>query len=249
MAHVILLVNAAGANKINLRWSDGAGCFDPYHLGRVESREFWGHVADARSELKRMADLYLTWVDPNEQGRREQSESELQRAWGKLALSGHRLYCDLFQTRSDRRPEMARKAEEWLRQLRPNDVETLEVVVEEGEFSVPWTVVYDEDPAGRSFPFDRVAGRPALDDCGPFWGLRYRLGSGKRVDPLRRTSAPSSPRLVVVIDPDTYDNLGNEEKRRLDEFCRGRSVVPCTTLGQIETRLAPGQGRAHLLYW
>src|SRR5262249_5830017 len=115
----------------------------------------------------------------------------------------------------------------WLRRLRTNgDVETLEVVIEEGEFIVPWTVVYDEDPAGRSFPLGGPSDPSATDPWASFWGLRYRLGSGKRIDPLRRVSAPASPRLVVVVDSEVEQGLDEEERRRLKTFYDSRSVTP-----------------------
>jgi hypothetical protein len=245
MAHVILLVNAESPNRIGLRWSDGAGWFDPYHLGKVESQEFIAHVAEAREALKLMADLYLTWVDPKEQAGRERNGEALGQACLGLACCGYRLYCDLLQTESDRRPDLAKDAERWLCGLRhEGDVETLEVVVEEGDFAVPWTVVYDEDPAGRSFPIG--AKDPAWE---PFWGLRYRLGAGKRIDPLRRVSAPAEPRLVVVVDAEVEQGLAEEERGRLKKFYADRGVAPCRTFEEVERRLAPGQGRAHVLYW
>jgi hypothetical protein len=250
MAHVILLVNAASPDKIGLRWSDGAGWFDPYFLGKVESQEFLSHVAAARAALKLMATVYLTWVDPKEQTRQEQNKAYLEQTCQDLARCGYRLYCDLFQTDSDRRPEMARHAESWLRRLRSkDDVETLEVVVEEGEFVVPWTVVYDEDPTGRSFSLGGPNDPAALQPWSSFWGLRYRLGSGKRIDPLRRVSAPVEPRLVVVVDLEVENGLDDEEHRRLTAFYADHNIAPCRTFEEVNKRLAPGQGRAHVLYW
>src|SRR5438067_69052 len=130
MAHVILLVNAASDDKITLRWSDGAGWFDPYVLEKTPRHRFLTGAKKAREALKEMAILYLSWVDPNEQATREQNKVDLQLACARLAQTGHLLYRELFQLGHQRRSAEARSVEAWFRMLgAKGEIETLEIVI------------------------------------------------------------------------------------------------------------------------
>ena len=52
----------------------------------------------------------------------------------------------------------------------------------------------------------------------PFWGLRYNLAGGRRVDPLRRVPLVKAPNVLMVIDEDIRKGLPEGQQERLAEF-------------------------------
>src|SRR5262249_3020651 len=81
----------------------------------------------------------------------------------------------------------------------------------------------------------------------PFWGVRYDLTCGRRVEPLRRQARWADPRVVVVVDPDVHDNLDEGQKRRLDAFLAAKQLDRVESLDGLKRALGGGQPR--LLYW
>src|SRR5262249_25574005 len=62
---------------------------------------------------------------------------------------------------------------------------------------IPWNLVYEEDPQTRASP----VGIGNLDPWEPFWGFRYNLGGGRKVDPSRRRPLRVRPAVLLVTDP------------------------------------------------
>src|SRR5205823_5966998 len=108
-------------------------------------------------------------------------------------------------------PEQVRVAEaarRWLEQLSAQESAiTLEVLSEEVGY-VPWNPVYGRPRDPQAF----AAGEPAA--LQPFWGLRYNLAAGRRVEPLQRVRFPRDPRVVLAIDAWVLDGLPPEHQER-----------------------------------
>ena len=85
------------------------------------------------------------------------------------------------------------------RHLGADEIESLELVNDGEPWFVPWNLVYDEDPAGRSFA--ETVAVDGLSAFQPFWGMRYNLCGGLPADPLWRMPFPVETRVLFVIDP------------------------------------------------
>jgi WD40 repeat protein len=117
---------------------------------------------------------------------------------GRLADLGHQLYRTLFREGAAERGA-AGEVQHWLGELtRAGQVEALDV------FS---------DMRGR-IPWELLCDRP---DREAFWGRRYALGGGRRINPLRATPLLESPVQLLVIDADLADALGNDLLRPWQE--------------------------------
>jgi hypothetical protein len=81
----------------------------------------------------------------------------------------------------------------------------------------------------------------------PFWGIRYNLAAGPRVDPLRSRSAPPSPTVLIVIDKEVRERLPPQGKQRLEEFIRVRKLQEVHSLSGLNSILR--QRRPDLIYW
>ena len=80
---------------------------------------------------------------------------------------------------------------------------------------MPWNLVYDERPTKYKAVFQSGQG---VERWRPFWSVRFNLTSGRRVEPLKRRSLWSEPRVVVVVDPTVHERLNDHQKQRLDQF-------------------------------
>src|SRR5262249_44576126 len=110
--------------------------------------------------------------------------------------------------------------------------------------SVPWNLVYDELPEDHELDFQAGEGE---ERWRPFWAIRYKLTTGRRVEPLKRLPTWSDPRVIVVIDPTVYNALHEEQKRKLDAFLAEERL---TRVGSMrELRAALRAGYPGLLYW
>jgi tetratricopeptide (TPR) repeat protein len=237
------------ANQVELIWSSHGGFFRPYIISGPQL-----------SELRRAADRSVT--GPSTSGKpscREALETlvcTLNRAgasrppWEpsyELAEAGFRLFNCLLPSED----ETARKVRRWLEDLRKQSgLIGLEVVVEErsadaGTFlSVPWNLVYDERPAKYKAEFQAGQG---VERWRPFWSARYKLTSGRRVEPLKRLPLWVDPRVVVVVDPTVHEGLVEEQKQRLDQFLAEAGLTAVGSMDELEAALEEGYPR--LLYW
>ena len=128
--------------------------------------------------------------------------------------------------------------------------------------AIPWNLVYDQRPARYKDAFQTGQG---VERWRPFWAIRYNLTSGRRVDPWRRLSDWTDPRVVAVIDPKAREGLRAEERRDLDVFLKEFGFEPISapsppgktdakqvrtqvgSLDELEAALEAGYPR--LLYW
>ena len=184
-------------------WSEGPASFESYRLEGQPFLTFKKTAGELRETLRLLA---MCWLKKPELV----PEHSL-----KLAQQGNKLYKRIFNPGSDQR-DKARKILRWfedLRDARPRLIETLEIVVE-GSFSVPWNVIYDSEPDSELFLSDSDAGR----HWKPFWGLRYNLAGGKKVDPRYRQPWLHDPSVLMVICPNIRSNLPEDQQKQLEDF-------------------------------
>jgi len=140
----------------------------------------------------------------------------------QLAQTGYDLYGLLFQPGQEVRA--------WLERLsREREVQSLEIIGD--AFTLPWSVVYDQTPDQALFA---RAGADGAFWKG-FWGRRFNLLGGRRVQWLRGRQLPHKPAVVLAVDPALRASLPQEEQERLSEFQRGPRVVAesCANLVEI----------------
>jgi WD40 repeat protein/tetratricopeptide (TPR) repeat protein len=243
---VIALVNME-PNQISVRWSTGPAWFDSYHLGKVATYRFRSSVEKARGCLEQMAGDYLAWcmaslppdrpATPEERQRRADAQGALGSSCKNLAKVGNELYRQLFQLDDASHDDIAWRAEAWLTELRlrreERAINSLELVLN-GDLVVPWTVLYDEDPSNRSFGLDPIED----SDWQPFWGRRYRMGAGRRVDPIRRVAAPEKPSLVLAVDRSVLEGLPQDQQASLSEFAMEFGTQLTVTFHDLKTALS-----------
>ena len=223
--------------QVELVWSSGGGFFKPYSIAGVQLGELRESTHQVRKALGEMV------FAQNQAG-------EGPAAWEPdyaLAEAGFRLYNYLLPSEDD----TARKVRKWLEELRKQSaLSALEIVVDEQSadprafVSIPWNLIYDERPAKHKPAFQ--TGK-TTERWRPFWSIRYNLTSGRRVEPLKRMPTWSDPRVIVVVDPDVYAQLLDEQKARLDAFLAEASLTMLHSLEELEAALEEGYPR--LLYW
>jgi hypothetical protein len=189
-----------------------------------------------------MAEDYLAWTKAQGKAYEKESAEILWHTCYALAQEGHELYERLFRPSEDE--INARRIRAWLERLRDGSaVESLELVLE-GDPGVAWNVVYDLPPQREAF----LGGCSEPGQWQPFWGVRYNLAAGKRVDPLRRVPAPSEPSVRMVVDPIVLGRLPDEQKKRLLNFARTHGDLSLIqTREELVNELSAG--RPDLLYW
>jgi WD40 repeat protein len=110
------------------------------------------------------------------------------RTSAELAEVGHQLYRAIFRLDAAQRGSAA-EIQQWFERLsQAGQLESLEIL---------------SDIPGR-IPWNLLCGEP-----GAFWGRRYVLSSGRRVNSLRATPVLEDPALLLVIDPalrEAHDN-------------------------------------------
>jgi hypothetical protein len=223
---------AAEADRLSFRWSDGSGAFEPYFLTGQCLVNFWNYAQQARDGLRDLVQAYAGGA----------ADEELRRTCFQLAQAGHALYRQIFRPDADY-VRVAGEVRQWLTLLRAQEsIESLEVVLE-GARGVPWNVIYDDKPAEKTF----LAGG---DDCArwlPFWGVRYNLAGGRRVNPLRRLPLLRDPHVLLVIDPFVRDRLPDDQRRRLAEFAGRPGLTVAESRDGLEEALR--ERRPDLMYW
>ena len=111
--------------------------------------------------------------------------------------------------------------------------------------SIPWNLVYDERPAKHKPAFQ--TGK-TTERWRPFWSIRYNLTSGRRVEPLKRMPTWSDPRVIVVVDPDVYEQLRDDQKAQLSRVPGGSEPDDAPLAGGAGGG-AVEEGYPRLLYW
>jgi WD40 repeat protein len=128
-----------------------------------------------------------------------------------LAALGHQLYRLLFQL--DAPTPAAQAAHAWLQDLtQKNAVSSLELVSDRPG-CVPWNLVHEQPPDGSASQH--------------FWGFRFPLGVGRRVNPLRVFPYLDKPALLVALDSAVENQLPGDLRQELDQLIaqRGAELV------------------------
>src|SRR5262249_27699365 len=119
--------------------------------------------------------------------------------------------------------------------------DSLELVLD-GLGPLPWNVVYEQEPVE-----ERFLGDTTLACWRPFWGIRYNLACGRRVEPLRRLPWLENPKLLMVICPRVRVGLPKAHQEQLEEFLRttGFRVIASKSslISEMEER------RPDVMYW
>jgi WD40 repeat protein len=256
MAGIVCLVTNR-PDQIEFVWSSGGGFSRPYVVARTELTELREAASAVRDALERLV-IALNRAGGN-------AEAVPRDLAHDLATQGFRLYNDILPPEDPTAGDVRR----WLEGLRLGaDSPALEIIVEEKAdeperfLSIPWNLVYDQHPGVLEEPAPQGQG---AERWRPFWGIRYNLTCGRRVDPWRRQAVWSDPRVVAVIDPTAEKGLRPDERRHLEDFLHEFEFKPVAALplggpaGQTgrrtrvgslrELELALKAGYPRLLYW
>jgi WD40 repeat protein len=199
-------------------WSEGAASFEPYHVEGVALEAFHESAQQARQSLAAAL------------------ESDFRDAADELATLGDQLYRSLFQL--DHASPAAQAVHGWWRELQTkNAVDSLEVLSDRPG-SIPWNLVYEPPPDG-SAARDVSGSSPAIQ---PFWGNRFALGVGRRVNPHRVFPFFEKPDLLVALDPASADPLPSDLRQQFDQlvaYAGGNVVNTFDALTERLRRQAP----------
>ena len=258
MANIVCqVINRDRDDRIEFIWSAGGGFFDPYIVRGTE-------LAEVRTTADQVRDALETLVVALNRTQGQMEAIPWERSY-EFAEAGFRLFNDLLPSENS----TAKVVRRWLEGLHvPSGLVTLEIVVEEDPdqveqfLAIPWNLVYDQRPARYKDAFQTGQG---VERWRPFWAIRYNLTSGRRVDPWRRRSDWTDPRVVAVIDPKAREGLRAEERRDLDVFLKefgfesisAPSPPGKTDAKQVRTQVgsldnleaALEAGYPRLLYW
>ena len=212
MADIVCqVINRDRDDRIEFIWSAGGGFFDSYIVRGTELAELRttaDHVRDGLETL--VVTLNRT------QGQMEAIPCEL--SYG-LAEAGFRLFNDLLPPEDSTAKVVRRwlegfmfravssRSRSWSRKTRPGR-------------AVPGDPLEPRIRPGPSLYKDAFQKGQGVERWRPFWAIRYNLTSGRRVDPWRRLSDWTDPRVVAVIDPKAREGLRAEERRDLDVFLK-----------------------------
>ena len=236
MTLIVCQVIADKPDQLTFTWSDGANPFEPYSLNRLQLDDFKKAVRTAREQLSDLVQLHLGPAPAD----------QLRQASHALAVAGRQLYEAVFAPDAEQLPR-AEAVRAWLAALQDGSVETdtLEFVVEADTY-VPWNLVYDQiPPAPDAFPFSPTD----LGPWEPFWGIRYSVACGRRVNPLRRVPLWGRPDVILVIDPEIRASLPDEDQqaRRLAAFAGTNGFRVVESCEQLSAALKGD--RSYLVYW
>ena len=229
MSHVVCLMNVE-EDHATFTWSEGPASFGPYKLDGMVYNEFKEIAAEAREKLADLVKDYLM------------DEKAVPNSAFELADAGYELYQAMFRPGADQ-ARQAKQVRTWLEKLAlQEEVDTLEIVVE-SPWSLPWNIVYDQPPNKASFLAD--------DDSPyrwrPFWGLRYNLAGGRKVDPLRRMPVLKDPKVLMVVDREIRDGLPEDQQQRLATFAETHQFTIVHRKDELQDAITVE--RPDLLYW
>ena len=104
-----------------------------------------------------------------------------------LARSGYELHQLIFRARESDAAS-ARRIHQWLHDLHEQkSIDSLEIV-SDVPGRIPWNLVCEQAPEGTP-------------DLQAFWGVRYPLTTGRRVNPLRLAPIFAEQEVLLVLDP------------------------------------------------
>jgi WD40 repeat protein len=239
MAHIVCQATAnLQSDELEFLWSEGPASFEPYDLRGHPLKHFERAIVAARKALFKVVLLS-----------RDGKDELLPDACLALARAGRDLYDALFPPKAGQYqdPDEIRA---WLEGLRDQHlVESLEVLLAEKGTArtrstpraVPWNVLYDEQPDPHLFRAPGNGARPWQ----PFWGVRYNLAMGRKVDPRRRMPFwDRNLHVVFVVDPQV---LPADEWSELQTFAERQAYPILHSRDELENYRAVHP--VDLLYW
>src|SRR5271157_3522144 len=116
------------------------------------------------------------------------------------------------------------------------------MVVLDGLGPVPWNVFFEQEPVEKAF-----LSAESLDCWRPFWGIRYDLAGGRRVEPLRRLPWLNEPKVLLVICPTIFESLPAEQKATLDAFVSTGGFKVIGSKAELVAEME--ELRPDLMYW
>jgi WD40 repeat protein len=129
----------------------------------------------------------------------------------ELAQLGHQLYRALF--RLDAGAAGAHEIHSWFSALaREGRIDQLEFLGD-APACFPWNVLIEEVPPADSF-------QPAGEGWQRFFGARFNLGAGRRVNTLRAVPFVEATPLLFAVDPTLASRLDATHQARLEPFRR-----------------------------
>jgi WD40 repeat protein len=140
----------------------------------------------------------------------------------ELAQLGHRLYCAVFRQDLSEQGSAA-AVQTWLARLASsNAIERVEFL-SDAPALIPWNVLLEEIPASG--------------DVGPrFWGARFNLGAGRRVNALRQNPAQVKPTRRFAADLDLTQQLSPSQHSLLAELRESGRLVHSVTSVEDELK-------------
>ena len=218
------------ADRATFTWSEGPASFEPYTLDGMVYKDFKEIAEEAREKLADLVKDYLF------------DEANMPKSAFALAEAGHELYQAMFQPGAEQ-ARQAKQVRKWLAKLREqHEVDTLEIVVE-SPWSLPWNILYDQEPDEEDF----LVNDDSSDHWKPFWGLRYNLAGGRKVDPMRRMPLLSDPKVLMVVDPEIRDGLPEEQQQRLADFVGKHNFTMVHSKDELQKAIKTQ--RPDFLYW
>jgi hypothetical protein len=224
---------------VKFTWSQGKDAFKPYRL-------VGGSFRRLEKEIKKVREALVALVGECHAGGSGDTGGAVVRvreAGHELAAAGFALYERFFSPNADdsEQVRLAADARRWLEQLSAEESEvTLEILSEKVGY-VPWNALYGRAPNRAAF----LAGDAAAWQA--FWGLRYNLAAGRRVEPLRRVRFPRDPRVLLAIDDRVLSKLPSEQQERLRTVAAKWNLPMVQTKTELERELRASP--LHLLYW
>src|SRR5262249_49213441 len=80
-----------------------------------------------------------------------------------------------------------------------------------------------------------LSGDPAAR--APFWGFRFNLAAGMRVNPLRIACVLDSPSVVLAADPALLDQLPDTQKNLLGDWAISHELAVMDSAAALRSRL------------
>lgn len=142
-----------------------------------------------------------------------------------LAAAGRELYRTIF--RLDVAAGPAREIFDWFASQTPVAFDLLS----DAPGRTPWSVVYDREVDEGALR----AGEPHA--LGGFWGFRYPLAVGRRVNPLRMASLLPEPTLLLAADADLLGQAPVSQGNLLNDLAMTRELPVLRTGQEVRERL------------
>ena len=199
-------------NRISVIWSQGGASFEPYHLEGVALEALQDVARRAR---ERLATAVASGAND---------------AAVELATHGHQLYRLLFQL--DGPTPSAQAAHAWWHDLAQKNAVTSVELATDRPGCVPWNLVYDQAPDAGA-----LGAGPSAPAWQHFWGCRFALGVGRRVNPLRVFPYLDKPTLVVALDPFVENQLPGDLRQQFDQMISERGAEVVRTLDDLADRI------------